>query len=57
MRMATNRIKEMMNDVYARHGIKKKGVVTNLLKEYGIAIKPCKITICRNERVGGYEFI
>ena len=30
MRLTTNRIKEMMNDVYARYGIKKKGVVTNL---------------------------
>ena len=44
-----------MTDVYERVGIKKKPVVTNLEKLYGIKVKACKVTINNGERVSGYQ--
>ena len=53
MKMTTSEIKELMDGVYKKFGIKKTPVVTQLEKEYGISINPCKIK--QNEkRVSGY---
>ena len=57
MRMATDDIKRTMGDVYASYGIKKKGVATQLEREYGIRLKPIKVTMPDGFRKGGYEFI
>lgn len=57
MRMATDDIKLTMGDVYASYGIKKKGVATQLEREYGIRLRPIKIAMPNGFRKGGYEFI
>ncbi len=56
-RMATEEIKRIMGEVYASYGIKKKGVATQLEREYGIRLKSTKVTMPDGFRKGGYEFI
>lgn len=56
-RMSTEGIKRTMTDIYASYGIKKKGVATQLERDYGIRLKPIKITMPDGIRKGGYEFI
>lgn len=56
-RMATEEIKRTMTEIYANYGIKKKGVATQLERDYGIRLKPTKVTMSDGFRKGGYEFI
>lgn len=56
-RMATEEIKLTMTEIYANYGIKKKGVATQLERDYGIRLKPTKVTMSDGIRKGGYEFI
>lgn len=56
-RMATEEIKRTMTEIYANYGIKKKGVATQLERDYGIRLKPTKVTMSDGIRKGGYEFI
>lgn len=56
-RMATEDIKRIMGEVYASYGIKKKGVATQLAREYGIRLKATKVTMPDGFRKGGYEFV
>lgn len=45
MELTTDRIKELMNEVYQKVGVKKKGKATDLEKLYGFKIHPCKILL------------
>lgn len=54
MRLPTEEIKRIMGEVYASYGIKKKGVATQLEREYGIKLKSTKITMPDGFRKGGY---
>lgn len=56
-RMATEEIKRTMTEIYANYGIKRKGVATQLERDYGIRLKPTKVTMSDGFRKGGYEFI
>lgn len=56
-RMSTEDIKRTMTEIYATYGIKKKGVATQLEKDYGISLKYVKIPTSDGNRIGGYEFI
>lgn len=56
-RMLTDMIKQKMEDVYARYGIRQKGVASHLEKRFGIRIKPAKISLADGSRKSGYEFI
>ena len=56
-RMATDDIKNRMTAVYAEYGIKKNGVATHLERDYGIRLKPTKISMPDGFRKSGYEFI
>lgn len=56
-RMSTEDIKRTMTEIYASYGIKKKGVATQLERDYGIRLKPTKVTMPDGFRKGGYEFI
>lgn len=56
-RMSTEDIKRTMAEIYASYGIKKKGVATQLERDYGIRLKPIKVTMSDGIRKGGYEFI
>ena len=56
-RLTTDEIKSIMNKVYSDFGIKKKGVVSNLEKEYGIRIKAVKIPTPDGSRKNGWEFL
>lgn len=56
-RMATEEVKRIMTEIYANYGIKKKGVATQLERDYGIRLKPTKVTMSDGIRKGGYEFI
>ena len=56
-RMSTEDIKRTMTEIYASYGIKKKGVATQLERDYGISLKPTKVTTPDGIRKGGYEFI
>lgn len=56
-RMSTEEIKRTMTDIYASYGIKKKGVATQLEREYGIRMKYVKVSTPDGIRKGGYEFI
>ena len=56
-RMATEEIKRTMTEIYANYGIKKKGVATQLERDYDIRVKPIKVTTPNGLRKGGYEFI
>ena len=56
-RMATEEIKRTMTEIYANYGIKKKGVATQLERDYGIRLKSIKVTMPDGIRKGGYEFI
>ena len=55
--MSTEDIKRTMTEIYASYGIKKKGVATQLERDYGISLKPIKVTTPDGIRKGGYEFI
>lgn len=55
--MATEEIKRTMTEIYANYGITKKGVATQLERDYGIRLKPTKVTMYDGFRKGGYEFI
>lgn len=57
MRMSTDDIKRTMNKIYASYGINKKGVATQLEREYGIRLKAIKVAIPNGFRKGGYGFI
>ena len=46
-----------MTEIYANYGIKKKGVATQLERDYGIRLKSVKVTMPDGFRKGGYEFI
>ena len=56
-RMLTDVIKLKMEEVYARHGIRQRGVASHLEKRFGIKIKPAKIPLANGSRKGGYEFV
>ena len=56
-RMSTEDIKRIMTEIYATYGIRKKGVATQLERDYGIRLKPIKVTMPDGIRKGGYEFI
>lgn len=56
-RMSTEDIKRTMTEIYASYGIKKKGVATQLERDYGIRLKATKVTMPDGFRKGGYEFI
>ena len=56
-RMLTDMIKQKMEEVYAKYGIRQKGVASHLEKRFGIRIKPVKIPLADGSRKGGYEFI
>ena len=56
-RMSTEDIKRTMTEIYAKYGIRKKGVATQLENEYGIRMKYVKISTPDGIRKGGYEFI
>lgn len=56
-RLTTDGIKSMMNNVYSDFGIKKKGVVSHLEKEYGIRIKAVKIPLPDGSRKNGWEIL
>ncbi len=56
-RMATEDIKRTMSEIYAMYGINKKGVATQLERDYGIRLKRIKVTTPDGFRKGGYEFI
>ena len=57
IKMLTDMIKLKMEEVYAKYGIRHKGVASHLEKRFGIRIKPAKITLADGSRKGGYEFI
>ena len=56
-RLTTDEMKNMMNKVYADFGIKKKGVVSHLEKEYDIRIKAVKIPMPDGSRKNGWEIL
>lgn len=56
-RMSTEDIKRTMTEIYAKYGIRKKGVATQLERDYGIRLKSVKVTMPDGIRKGGYEFI
>ena len=56
-KMLTDVIKRKMEEVYARYGIRQKGVASHLEKRFGIKIKPAKIPLSDGSRKGGYEFV
>lgn len=56
-RMLTDIIKLKMEEVYARYGIRQKGVASHLEKKFGIKIKSVKIPLADGSRKGGYKFI
>lgn len=56
-RLTTTEIKSIMNEVYSSLGLNKKGVVSNLEKEYGIKVKAVKILQSDGSRKNGWEFI
>lgn len=56
-RMLTDIIKLKMEEVYARYGIRQKGVASHLEKKFGIKIKSVKIPFADGSRKSGYEFI
>ena len=56
-KMFTDVIKRKMEEVYARYGIRQKGVASHLEKRFGIKIKPAKIPLEDGSRKGGYEFV
>ncbi len=56
-RMSTEDIKRTMTGIYADYGINKKGVATQLERDYGIRLKAIKFTTPDGIRKGGYEFI
>lgn len=56
-RLSTEDIKRTMTEIYANYGIKKKGVATQLERDYGIRLKSVKVTMPDGIRKGGYEFI
>lgn len=56
-RMSTEDIKRTMTEIYASYGIKKKGVATQLERDYGIRLKATKVTMPDGFRKGGYEFV
>ena len=56
-RMLTNSIKSKMEEVYAKYGIRQKGVASHLEKQFGIKIKSVKIPMADGSRKCGYEFI
>lgn len=56
-RILTDIIKLKMEEVYARYGIRQKGVASHLEKKFGIKIKLVKIPLADGSRKSGYEFI
>ena len=56
-RMLTDMIKQKMEEVYAKYGIRQKGVASHLEKRFGIKIKPAKIALEDGGRGSGYEFV
>lgn len=56
-RMSTEEIKRTMTEIYATYGVRKKGVATQLERDYGIRLKSIKVTMPDGIRKGGYEFI
>ena len=56
-RMLTDMIKLKMEEVYAKYGIRQKGVASHLEKRFGIRIKPAKIPLADGSRKSGYEFV
>lgn len=53
----TDRIKELMNGVYQKIGIKKKGKASDLENLYGFKIHPCKILMDDGSRKNGYKIV
>ena len=57
MEFTTEKIKELMNEVYLKLGIDKKGKASDLEKLYGFRIHPCKIPLDNGDRKNGYRII
>ena len=57
MEFTTEKIKELMNEVYLKLGIDKKGKACDLEKLYGFKIHPCKIPLDNGDRKNGYRII
>lgn len=57
MEFSTDKIKELMNGVYLKLGINKKGKASDLEKLYGFKIHPCKISLNNGNRKNGYRII
>ena len=55
--MLTDMIKLKMEEVYAKYGIRQKGVASHLEKRFGIKIKPAKIALEDGGRGSSYEFV
>lgn len=56
-RFTTSELKSMLSDVYAKYGIKKRPVASDLNKLYGIELKPCKIPCSDGSRSNGFEVV
>lgn len=54
-KFTTDKIKELMNEVYQKIGVKKKGKASDLENLYGFKIHPCKILMDDGSRKNGYE--
>lgn len=57
MEFTTEKIKELMNEVYLKLEINKKGKASDLEKLYGFRIHPCKIPLDNGDRKNGYRII
>jgi len=53
----TDKVKELMNDVYQKIGVKKKGKASDLENLYSFKIHPCKILMNDGSRKNGYKII
>lgn len=56
-KFTTDKIKELMNEVYHRVGVKKKGKASDLENLYGFRTHPCKMVMDDGSRKNGYEII
>lgn len=56
-KFTTDKIKELMNEVYQKVGVKKNGKASDLEKLYGFKIHPCKILMDDGSRKNGYMIL
>lgn len=57
MKFTTDKIKELMNEVYQKVGVKKTGKASDLVNLYGFNIHPCKILMDDGSRKNGYMIL